>query len=243
MSNLSRVVLITTALLITGCHPQASKDQPTKESHELKQLPMDNTTAEAAPPPTTSQPSATLMSKVAGGYELKNDSMRVVISEQTGNIVYWSLPNSDRNVLYLKGVGTQLIGQTEIQLVGYVEKRDDQTWQFFGTDSSGITWRKIYCLEGPSLLMSVIVQNGQTKPISTAIQITGDFPNLRILQHTGDQFTGRSGYTQVNLQCFNEFHNQPTPTLPVLLQSDTRTLQPQERLAMTTEWKLMSGTN
>ncbi len=193
--------------------------------------------AVAAPLEDTTGP--TVISRVHGGYELRNHLYRVVISDQPGDVTFWGSIDQTRNTVFQRGIYTSLTGLPDAPIRGYVEMRDEQTWQFHGEDDNHITWRKIYSLQNDSLLVSVIIQNNRSEPLVTAIQICGDLPNLRIVHHDPEQFTGQGGYGLVSLHGFNEFH-APTsqPALPVLIQSDTFHLKPQERQGFTTQWKL-----
>jgi len=252
-------------LAVASCTQTASPSKAPATGEPLHQLPVidsppppvveqavttDNS-ATSAPaiddlPPLASMPGPTTMSRVAGGYELKNRTLRVVISEKTGDVIYWGAADANRNSVFRHGVYASLVDVPEETIDGYIEKRDDQTWQFFGQDKAHqITWRKIYCLEKGSLLASLIIANDGPTSLTTAIQLRGDFPNLRITDHTPEQFTGHSAYGAVSVHGWNEFHPTPTsqPALPVLIQSDTKTLPPGERFAFTTEWKLTGGRN
>lgn len=204
-------------------------------------------TTQPEPPPPAARdelevnPSAgpTLMRKVAGGYELKNRHIRAVISDETGDLTYWGRAGTDRNLLLRPGATAQLAGLPQPSMQGYIEKRDDQTWQFIGDDSNHIGWRKIYCLEGDSLLISILVQNHHNQPLEATIEFLAPFAGVRIVQHERDQFEGRTGLGVIHLQAYNEFPSTaPASPLPVVLTSDPHTLKPQERISFTTEWKL-----
>ena len=180
------------------------------------------------------------MARVANGYELKNDRVRVVIADKTGDVIFWGTPTG-RNLLLQPGIVARLTGQRESPSAGYVEPRDQQTWQFFGPDANHITWRKIYCLDGFNLLASFIYQNDTKGPIDGAVQLTGNLADVRVQQHAVDHFAGTSVFGPVTLLAFNADQNPTTrPVFPVLLQSDTRRCAPGDRLTFTTEWKLAS---
>jgi hypothetical protein len=217
-------------LIVGGCstsHPVAT--QPS--------LPVDAKAADSFFTPTG--PGPTQLSKVLGGYQLLNRLYRVVISEQTGDVIFWSTDTESRNMLFHRGIYTTLTGLPDAPPHGYIEKRDPQTWQFFGEDDNHITWRKIYCLSGEAMQVSIMIQNHRADSLTTAIQINGDLPSLRIQHHDPEQFTGIGGYGTVSLQGFNEFHSPTSqPALPTLLQSDTFHLKPTEWQSYTSQWIL-----
>ena len=179
------------------------------------------------------------MARVANGYELRNRHVVVVIDDRTGDVVTWTRPTQSRNtVAGHRGVYAALAGLAEVGPDGYVEKRDEQTWQFYGTDANGVTWRKVYNLDHDSLLVSYVIQNNRTAPLAAAVQVRGELIDLRVLAHDAEQFTGTGGYGTVSLHGWNAVQGRPTPPLPVLIQSDTFTLKPGERQGYTTEWRL-----
>jgi hypothetical protein len=231
MKSISIAMLLT---LITGCstpHPAATQPLAPVASQAVTSF---------FDPDTTIGP--TVMSKVDGGYQLINRRFRVVISDQTGDVIFWGYVDQARNTVFHRGIFTSLTGLPDAPIHGYIEKRDDQTWQFYGDDDNHITWRKIYCLEGDSLLVSILITNNRPgpDPLVTAIQIKGDLISLNIAHHDPELFTGRGGYGGVTLQGFNEYP-APTsqPALPTLIQSDTFHLKPQERQGYTSQWKLV----
>jgi hypothetical protein len=184
-------------------------------------------------------PGATELARVPAGYELRNRDVRVVIDEHTGDVVTWGTPTQSRNtVAGPRGVHVAIAGLPDVPPAGYVEKRDDQTWQFFGPDANGVTWRKVYNLDHDSLLVSFVIQNDRPVPLPAAVQVIADLTDLRVAVHTAEQFTGTGGYGTVTLHGWNVAHTGPPPQLPVLLQSDTFTLKPGEREGYTTEWRL-----
>lgn len=210
----------------------------------------------ASPPLPSSQPQSTspwmqdeiieanpsagpaLMRKVAGGYELKNRHIRAVIADDTGNLIYWGRSGIDRNLLMKPGASVHLAGISAAPMHGYIEKRDDQTWQFIGEDDQQVGWRKIYCLDGDSLLISILVQNRRDQPLDATIEFQAPFAGVRIIQHGRDVYEAQTGFGTIHLQAYNEFPSTaPAVPLPVVLMSDGHTLQSQERISFTTEWK------
>ena len=184
-------------------------------------------------------PGPTDMARVPAGYELRNRDVRVVIDEHTGDVVFWGAPAQPRNtVAGPRGLHAAIAGLPDVPPAGYVEKRDDQTWQFYGPDANGVTWRKVYNLDHDSLLVSFVIQNTRATPLAAAVQLRGDLTDLRVLAHDPEQFTGTGGYGTISLHGWNQSHGLPPPPLPVLIQSDTFKLQPGEREGYTTEWRL-----
>jgi hypothetical protein len=185
-------------------------------------------------------PGPTNMARVAGGYELTNKLYRVLISDQTGDVTFWGYRDGARNLTFHRGIYTTLTALPDSPIHGYIEKRDEQTWQFFGEDDNHIIWRKIYCLEYDSLFVSVIILNNRPDPLQTAIQINGELISPRITHHDPELFTGQGGYAAVSLRGYNEFP-APTsqPVLPTMIQSDTFHLKPQERQGYTSQWKIV----
>jgi len=183
----------------------------------------------------------TAMSRVAEGYELKNRQIRIVIDEVDGRIVYWGSADGQRNLLGERGVSIALASLPASAPVGYVEKRDDQTWQYIGEDPQAhVGWRRIYCLEGLSLLATFIVQNTGDQPIDSSMTLRAhlaDPGGRRIAQ--ADLFTMQSTLGLVSIRGFRETPGMlPADAEPATLLSDRFQLQPGERYSFTTEWRI-----
>ncbi len=188
---------------------------------------------------TPSQPGPTIASRVAGGYELLNNQFRVVISETTGDVIFWGYADKTRNMVFRRGIYTTLSGLPDVPGKGYVEARDEQTWQFLGEDANHITWRKIYNLDGDHLEVSIMIQNNRPEALDTAINLEGDLPSMRIMHHDPEQFDAFGGYGAVSLHGWNVVHSPTSqPVLPILLQSDVFHLKPMERQSFTSMWML-----
>src|SRR5262249_22784347 len=152
------------------------------------------------------------------GYELKNREIRVLIDEKTGDVTYWGSVDGKANFLNSTGVTVSFQGDPTTTFTdGYIEKRDDQTWQFMGTDASQIRWRKIYCLEGRSLAVTYLIENLRKEPMKSRIALTHQLKGI------GDTETIRFNIPggAASIQTFNEKHpndgnfcSTPTPTPP-----------------------------
>ena len=179
------------------------------------------------------------MSRVAGGYELKNRQYRVVISDQTGDVIFWGYVGQDRNMVFHQGIYATLTVLPDVSPHMMAQARDEQTWEFYGEDDNHIIWRKVYCMEKDALLVSILILNNRPETLVTAVQINGDLLSVRIIHHDPEQFDAIGGYGSVSLHGYNEFH-APTsqPALPTLIQSDTFHLKPQERQGYTSVWRL-----
>ena len=239
------LLLFWTGLMLVSCR---SNVPPAPPYVPVAPTPTINT---AVPPivqqPVTPAPPSlagpTVMSRVPGGYELKNDRVRVVISEASGDVTFWGSPTG-RNLLLQPGITARLTGQPVTTPTGYFEPRDTETWQFFGSDANHITWRKIYCLDGFNLLASYLYQNDTPGPVSGAVQLVGTLAGVRVQQHAIDHFAGVSTFGTISMTAFNENHMPCTqPSFPVLLQSDTRSCPHGDRLSFTTQWTLMTDQN
>lgn len=183
----------------------------------------------------------TSMARVADGYELVNRQVRVVIDEARGIPAYWGSVDGNHNLLTDEGLEIELVNLATAKPRGYVEKRDDQTWQYIGDDApTGLHWRRIYCLEGLSLLATFIVQNNTDHPIDTTMRLRVDFAELggRRVQRA-DLFMMQSRLGMVSVRGFREhrfdgYFDFPPGTLI----SDRFQLQPGERYSFTTEWRI-----
>lgn len=185
----------------------------------------------------------TTMARVEGGYELRNRLLRVVIDETTGDVTYWGSADGEFNLLAPPGAVARL-ESTDAAAVGYIEKRDDQTWQYLGEDEANkLAWRKVYCLEGASLLVTYIVQNTGPASLRSSIVLRAEMPEhagLRIVQpdlHEVDTDLGR-----VTLRGFRESPYEGSWPIAegtsAMLISDDFLLRPGERYSFTTEWRL-----
>ncbi len=176
------------------------------------------------------------MSRVEGGYELRNRWVRAVVDDCSGDVTYWGAADGQRNLLMPPGILLRLDGSPDVVPDGYVEKRDDQTWQFLGKDSADIGWRKIYCLEGESLFVSCLLQNLRGEPRTVRIVMLPNFAAMRMTNRRSDLLEGRNAFGQVRMQTFNLTQSGDDPADRLV--SDEHTLKPQERISFTTEWRL-----
>jgi hypothetical protein len=187
--------------------------------------------------PNTTGP--TIKSRVSGGYELLNKQFRLVISDQTGDVIFWGYADKTRNIVFHRGIFTTLSALPAVPVKGSIEQRDDDTLQFMGEDENQITWRKIYRLAGDHVEASVMIQNNRPAALDTAINLNGDLPDLRIMKHEPEEFDAFGGYGTVALRGFNEVHHPTSqPVLPILLQSDVFHLKPGERQSFSSMWML-----
>ena len=186
----------------------------------------------------TSGAGPTVMSRVAGGYELRNHAVRVVIDGQSGDVVEWAAVGHAGNVAGGgRGIHPALVGLPDVPPVGLVQKRDDQTWQYVGTDANGVTWRKVYDLDHDGLLVSYVIANDRSTPMVATVAVVGDVAG-RVTVHTAEQFTAVGPVGTVSLSGWDVAHGGPPPAVPVLLRSDAFPLKAGERQGYTTEWRL-----
>lgn len=226
------IILSCLVLSVAGCHP------PKPMSNE-REIPVAPQPIQSALPQYTTGP--TELSKVAGGYELKNRLFRVVISDQTGDVIFWGLADHNRNLLIGRGIYTTLTGLPDSPPHGYIEQRDEQTWQYYGDDDNHITWRKIYCLDRDSLFVSIMVENNRPQPLDAAIQIKTNLPGLHIQHHDPELLEASVDHTALLLRGYNEFPAPASqPASPTLIQSDIFHFKPQERQSYTSQWKLQT---
>jgi hypothetical protein len=182
----------------------------------------------------------TTLHRVSGGYELRNRIIRVVIDESSGDVVYWGSTDGSQNLLASVGSASALRGIGGA-VSGYVEKRDDQTWQYIGEGAEGqMGWRKIFCLDGHSLLGTYIVENRGKARLDALIAVRiplAEGVSTTIAQP--DLYQVRSSMGPVILRGFRErpydrYFDDPVATLL----SDNFQLRPDERFSFTTEWRL-----
>jgi len=231
-SQLQTALILGHLLLIGGCHP--TPPASTQTAFPIAPQPVQSA-IEYQP-----ESGPTLMSRVADGYELKNQKFRIVISDQTGDVIFWGYVGQDRNMVFHRGIYTTLTALPDFPPHMMAQPRDEQTWEFYGEDANHIIWRKSYCLQNDMLLVSVLILNNRPDALDTAIQINGDLPSLRITHHDPEQFNAAGGFGTVSLHGYNEFHTPTSqPALPTLIQSDTFHLKPQERQGYTSVWMLI----
>src|SRR5271170_1173693 len=89
-------------ILLAGCH-----SAPNQPDVPIAAQPVEPTRL----PDYTTGP--TNMAKVADGYELTNRLFRVVISEQTGDVIFWGFAGRDHNMLQGRGIYTTLTNLPE----------------------------------------------------------------------------------------------------------------------------------
>jgi hypothetical protein len=174
------------------------------------------------------------MKKVEGGYELTNRKIRIVIYERTGDVTY--LGGVNENFLGEGGISLHLLNQQSAAPDGYVEKRDEETWQYLGDTLTGIRWRKIYSLHHDAVAVTALIENRTRDPIDTAIAVRAAFDGGEAVTQTADVHARKIGGVTVRLQAFNE--GKPEKPEWSTLIGDFRTLKPNERIGITMEWKV-----
>lgn len=205
-----------------------------------------------APQPTlvsTSDPiaaGATDRDKDSLGYTLRNDLLQITINPATGDVAYFGAPTGKDAFLAAPTGGdlltTRITGHESTATAGYVESRDEETWQYIGEDSL-LRWRKIYSLQHDHIVATFLVQNISDQSITFDLILSGSPAAGWVAASTGPDLTtlkreNREAADQ-SLQ-FRGFVIHPDAARPLtgnqLLRSDNFTLQPQERISFTTEW-------
>jgi hypothetical protein len=212
-------------------------------------------------------PGPTLASREASGYELKNRHVSVVIGDKTGDVVYWGSIDGSQNAALWAGDSSRLPALRVFidQIVapstepatqpvmalpgafelsnsdGYVEARDDQTWQYLGEDiEHQIGWRKIYCLDGDHLNVSMLVQNRRKVPVTIQLALGDSAVPPKRAWVSSEIFETEAYQFILHLQAYNEFHGVAARP-PYFLLSDVHTLKPDERISWTMQWILRPG--
>jgi hypothetical protein len=220
----------TVASMLTGCTPQKPA-AATRPSVPIAAQPVD------ADPPSTAGPTA--MSRVTGGYELINRQFRAVISDQTGDVIYWGSADKVRNVVTGRGIYTTLSTLPDAPAKGSIEPRDEDTWQFMGDDENHITWRKTYRLAEDCLFVSIMITNNRKDPLDAAIRINGQLPGVHAMTQNPELFKAFGDFGVITLEGWNVNHAPNTATLlPLLLQSDVLHIKPGDRDSYTSVWML-----
>jgi hypothetical protein len=201
-------------------------------------------------------PGPTLMTKVADGYELMNRHIRLVIDEKTGDAIHWGSADGSIDVLHGRPMRSWLSDSGVATPDGYVEKRDDQTWQYIGEDKpSGIGWRRTYCLDGEHAYVTFLIQNQRPGEVTTAIGLLPTDPpsfGPGDVVWQPDQYEATTspvaGGVGVTLRAFNERHPSSwaelfgeaatRPAVSPLIVSDLHHLKPGERISWTMDWSI-----
>lgn len=176
-------------------------------------------TATPIPPSAQVAFGPTTKSKDSTGYVLRNRKLAVKIDEQTAAAILW--PEYPMNTLVRPDrVVPSFSSQSDSSPIhGYVESRDEETWQYFGQSADGIIgWRIVYNLYLDSLNVSYIVQNNSKEPITGHVVLPS-------VEH-------------VAVQPFNENSSLNAPVADGSIRSDEHTLKPGERISFTTRWTL-----
>ena len=171
----------------------------------------------AAPPAATSVQSdygPTTKSKSDRAYELLNRQLAAEIDETTGGV---RLVRRIDSKLPPFVVPTFTGSADSTPASGYIESRDEETWQYFGDSQDGkIGWRIVYCLYYNQLNVTYIVQNKSKEPLTGHVVL--------------------SGFRRVTIQPFNEDPSLNTVATTGTIRSDERTLKPDERINLATRW-------
>jgi hypothetical protein len=182
----------------------------------------------------------TLMSRVENGYELKNRHVRLVIDENTGDVSFWGDAAGGAN-LVPRGVVARAVITAEPHArsnppQGYVEQRDEQTWQYIGEDPEGFGWRKIYCLDSDALYVTCLVQNLRDQPIAIRIEVK---PGFEAAGLTSPGPLTLQVQTDRHVATLHAFNQGAVPQSDDSLTSDPHELKPAERISFTMGWALL----
>lgn len=174
-------------------------------------------------------PGPTLLSKDPAGYVLRNRDIRVVIGEESGDVSYWGSTDGKHNLLAAAGARASIEGEPSAPTAGYLEKRDEETWQYLGEAKGAFAWRKIYCLHGNSLYVSYLVENLHDQPLDLVLTVRADWPT------SADQPGTRVEHGSASMELFEV--TPAGPSTGSLLRSEPRPTKPHERANFTSEWK------
>ncbi len=167
------------------------------------------------PDPLQAQFGPTLMQKSPGGYELTNRKLAAHIDEQTGAIALFRLGSpapAGVSPTFEPAAASSPQG-------GYIESRDEETWQYFGTSKDGrLGWRIVCCLHVNELEVSYIVQNKTAEPITGYVRLPAP-PGVKI-------------------ESFDEDPSLSGPRPDGSVRADERTLAPNERINFATRWTI-----
>ncbi len=200
--------------------------------------PVPAPTTQPVAEPAYVRPSPARATRVAGGYALTNRYLHVVVSDQTGDVAFFG-PDAQHN-LAPAGLSARLAGLPEVPPTGTIEARDDQTWQFYGSDPNHVTWRKIYCLQDDALLVSLIVTNEGPAPTTMTVELRGTLPGFQPQTHDPEHLLAAGPTLSADFRGYNQFpapDERPAP--PVLIHSDPFPLAPGKRNGYTTRWQLL----
>lgn len=158
----------------------------------------------------------TLQRKSAMGYQLINRRIGIQINGRLG-IARQISPNGLMGKLSVwPSFSTS---DDSLPVDGYVESRDEETWQYFGCSKDGkLEWRIIYCLYYDQLNVTYIVRNRTEDPIDGHICLRND--------------------AHIAIQPFNETAELNAVSTKLHIGSDNRRLMPGERMNFATRWKL-----
>lgn len=189
---------------------------------------------------------ATHRERDALGYTLRNDLLQLTLDPATGDVVYFGAPTGSESFFTPTpdhhALSIRIAGHEQTATDGYVEPRDEQTWQYIGDDSL-LRWRKIYNLDHNRIIATFLVQNITSQPITFELILAGTPAAEWTASSAGPELTTLTrpmpGPANQSVE-FRGFVIHPDAARPLtgpqLLRSDSFTLQPQERISFTTEW-------
>lgn len=175
---------------------------------------------ESAPiEPVQAQYGPTKMAKSPLGYRLTNRGLKAEINQVTGSTSLVKLTDAEAAEALTPSFSPMAESSPT---AGYVESRDEETWQYIGQNKDGrLGWRIVYNLYYDGLNVTYIVQNNTNLPLTGHVQLPA---------------AGR-----VQIQPFNESAELNSHNADGSVRSDERTLQPNERLNFATRWTLKSN--
>ncbi len=209
------------------------------------------TTVCCAPPPRPPDafeidlPGPALMEKADGGYELKNRHIRLVIDGHSGDASYFGVAEGGGSALGPAGLAAVRFSQAG-GADGYVEKRDEQTWQFYGRDAEGAIWRKIYCMEGDCVFVTYLIENQSGAGLEDHVLLWVDLDRPTYSVRLPALLEAQTPAGRLTMRGFVQQHDLSPTTASATrravdsMRGDTFTLKPGERASFTMEWKLQA---
>lgn len=180
------------------------------------------------------------------GYTLRNDLLQITLNPTTGDVAYLGAPTGKESFLAAPAgqdlLITRIAGHESLAPAGYVEARDEQTWQYIGEDSL-LRWRKIYSLDHNRIIATFLVQNISDQPITFSLILSGQPATGWTRQSSGPDLTTFSRKNPEGADQTLEFRgfvirpdsDQPLKTEEIL-RSDEFALPAGARISFTTEW-------
>ena len=164
--------------------------------------------------------------------------VRLVVNPLTGDATYFGAADGRRNLLGPGGVTTALVGVAPPELTGKLTKPAAGELLFRGVDRNQIAWTKRYrVVDDRTIAVDHTAENRGDRAFDAILYSLADLPDATIRGDNRDQhIRGPRGAAHFHAEIQNP-HFPGEQMNPSALRSDSKALEPGDRLTFRMTWR------